>query len=223
MTRPTPWAIAVLVTALAAPAAPVVAAPDAAGAAGRDEKYLRCESGAFGRYRECSADTENRVVLVRELSRNKCRQWNTWGYDRRGVWVDKGCRAEFRVGKDGGGGVGAGTAAVIGVVAGAAIIGAIVASKSRNDEHKDASPAPAWARGTFGGFSPKHDAELEVTIADDGRVTGTSGNDAISGHVSSGNRLHLGDLEFDMARESWGFAAKQRGDAESIVYFRRRG
>jgi hypothetical protein len=219
MTRTSSWMAATLVGVLAMPVVPAAALPAFADT-GADERTIRCESGSFGRYRECRADTENRVELVRELSRNKCRQWNSWGYDRRAVWVDKGCRAEFRVGKDGG--IGAGTAAVIGVVAGAAIIGAIVASKSKGDAHEDASAPPDWARGTFGGFSPKHDAELEITIANDGQVSGTGGSQAIGGHVSSGNRLHLGDLEFDMVRESWGFAARQRGDAESIIYFRRR-
>ncbi|MGO8717653.1 MAG: DUF3011 domain-containing protein [Acidobacteriaceae bacterium] len=25
-------------------------------------------------------------------------QGRTWGFDGRGIWVDRGCRAEFRVG-----------------------------------------------------------------------------------------------------------------------------
>lgn len=33
--------------------------------------------------------------------------------------------------------------------------------------------------------------------------------------------VHLGDLEFDLTRESWGFAAKQRGDNDNVIYFRR--
>jgi hypothetical protein len=220
MTRTSSGMAVVLAGVLALPVVPAAAARVAAGAGG-DERTLRCESGSFGRYRECPADTENRVVLVRELSRNKCRQWNSWGYDRRAVWVDNGCRAEFRVGKDGGG-IGAGTAAVIGAVAGAAIIGAIVASKSKNDEHKDAAAPPDWAVGRFGGFSPAQDAEFDITIARSGQVTGTGGSETITGHVSNGSRLHLGDLEFDMTRQDWGFAARQRDASDSVIYFRRR-
>jgi hypothetical protein len=35
--------------------------------------------------------------LVRQRSRNSCRFNKTWGYDRRGVWVSKGCRADFAI------------------------------------------------------------------------------------------------------------------------------
>ena len=35
------------------------------------------------------------VKLVRKLSDAPCREGRTWGYDRKSIWVDKGCRAEF--------------------------------------------------------------------------------------------------------------------------------
>jgi hypothetical protein len=62
---------------------------------GPDHSYqtLRCESD--GDYQHCRADTRNGVQLYRQLSRNACRYNDTWGYDRRGIWVDRGCRAEF--------------------------------------------------------------------------------------------------------------------------------
>ncbi len=198
---------AAVVVGLAGPAVPMSA----------DVQYLRCESGAFGRYKKCRAKTENRVELVRELSRNRCQQWKSWGYDRDGVWVDRGCRAEFRVGRDGG--IGAGGAVAIGAVAGAAIVGAILAGKK---DHKDEQvTAPEWARGRFQGFSPKHDTDFNITVARDGKVTGSANTQAINGHFTANNRLHLGDLEFDVARETWGFAAKQRDDNDNVVYFRR--
>ena len=56
----------------------------------------------------CDADTRNGVLLVRQISGSPCREGDTWGYDRRGIWVDRGCRAEFRVNTGGGGGYGAG-------------------------------------------------------------------------------------------------------------------
>jgi hypothetical protein len=37
------------------------------------------------------------VRLVRQLSETACRRGETWGFDRRGIWVDKGCAAEFAV------------------------------------------------------------------------------------------------------------------------------
>src|SRR5215468_7907922 len=46
----------------------------------------------------CPADTSNGVELVRQLSDAKCKEGSSWGRDKSGVWVDKGCQAEFVVG-----------------------------------------------------------------------------------------------------------------------------
>ncbi|CDH43629.1 MAG: DUF3011 domain-containing protein [Candidatus Competibacteraceae bacterium] len=59
----------------------------------RPRRTVRCESD--GDYRHCRAEIRNGVRLSRQLSRASCRQNESWGYDRRGVWVDRGCRAEF--------------------------------------------------------------------------------------------------------------------------------
>lgn len=46
----------------------------------------------------CEADLRGREPeLVRQISERPCRRGETWGFDRRGVWVDRGCRAEFAV------------------------------------------------------------------------------------------------------------------------------
>ncbi len=37
--------------------------------------------------------------MVRQFSRSACRQNDTWGYDARGIWVDRGCGADFEVGR----------------------------------------------------------------------------------------------------------------------------
>ncbi|MGH9714849.1 MAG: DUF3011 domain-containing protein [Candidatus Acidiferrales bacterium] len=39
----------------------------------------------------------NNVELLRQISGSPCIKGQTWGFDARGVWVDRGCRAEFRV------------------------------------------------------------------------------------------------------------------------------
>jgi hypothetical protein len=58
------------------------------------EQMLVCESmnnqRAF-----CSADTRGGVVFQRQLGQATC--VGHWGYDSGGVWVDSGCRAEFRI------------------------------------------------------------------------------------------------------------------------------
>jgi hypothetical protein len=43
----------------------------------------------------CEADTRYGITMVRQISGSPCRQGETWGWDRRGIWVDRGCRAEF--------------------------------------------------------------------------------------------------------------------------------
>jgi len=46
----------------------------------------------------CNVDTRGGVRLNRQLSGSACIQGQTWGWDNSGVWVDRGCRAEFIVG-----------------------------------------------------------------------------------------------------------------------------
>ncbi len=57
-------------------------------------KTLRCASDDH-RYRHCRADTHRGVTLKKQLSGADCRKGYSWGYDRRGIWVDKGCDAVF--------------------------------------------------------------------------------------------------------------------------------
>jgi len=51
-----------------------------------------------GRRNYCSADTRGGVRLVRQRSDAACIAGRTWGFDRRGIWVDRGCRADFVTG-----------------------------------------------------------------------------------------------------------------------------
>ncbi|RZU42986.1 DUF3011 domain-containing protein [Edaphobacter modestus] len=54
-----------------------------------------------GRRHSCSMDTRGGVRLTRQISGSSCVQGQTWGYDNGGVWVDRGCRAEFVAGRGG--------------------------------------------------------------------------------------------------------------------------
>lgn len=65
------------------------------GNVGGDE-YIRCESDD-GRWNRCDVHTPGRVEIVRQLSRSPCVRGQSWGTDGRGIWVNGGCRAEFRV------------------------------------------------------------------------------------------------------------------------------
>jgi Protein of unknown function (DUF3011)/Ricin-type beta-trefoil lectin domain len=83
------------------------------GGWGGNSGAITCSSDN-GRRVYCSADTRGGVRLVRQISGSRCDQGRTWGYDERGIWVDRGCRGEFDVlGRRGSGGrsrtIGAGT------------------------------------------------------------------------------------------------------------------
>jgi hypothetical protein len=55
-------------------------------------------SSEDGRRHYCDVDTSRGVRMVRQRSGSPCTEGSTWGYDRRGVWVDRGCRADFVTG-----------------------------------------------------------------------------------------------------------------------------
>ena len=57
---------------------------------------VRCES-QDGRDRRCSVSVRSDVRLVRQLSDTRCVEGQNWGWDRSGIWVSRGCRAEFEV------------------------------------------------------------------------------------------------------------------------------
>ena len=97
----------------AAVAQPLLAAPSTAKAeaTGRNDdaladvdpsndsaRYIACES-LNERYTRCETPVPSYVQLSRLLSkeRGRCRFNQSWGYDAAGIWVDKGCRAQFAV------------------------------------------------------------------------------------------------------------------------------
>lgn len=64
---------------------------------GGDRTFIvSCSSGDMRRH-YCDADTRGGVSLLRQQSEAVCRRDYSWGYDRRGIWVDHGCRAEFEI------------------------------------------------------------------------------------------------------------------------------
>lgn len=89
------------VFALLAGAAPVAWAQyGPAPYGGGGGPVVRCESGE-GRQQFCPADTRGGVQLSRQLSRTPCVEGTSWGVQRGGIWVDRGCRGEFVTGYDG--------------------------------------------------------------------------------------------------------------------------
>lgn len=60
------------------------------------QQVVTCSSNN-GKRNYCAADTRGGVSMVRQRSDARCQQGYSWGYDGRGIWVDRGCRADFRI------------------------------------------------------------------------------------------------------------------------------
>jgi hypothetical protein len=70
---------------------------DALSVPGLQRENVLCES-RDGRRHVCRHDMTNVIVaLLRRLSDAPCLPQQTWGWDQEGIWVDKGCRAEFQL------------------------------------------------------------------------------------------------------------------------------
>lgn len=100
---------------------------DAGGSA-----LIRCESRDFNQV-YCNADARGGARLVNQLSSTPCIEGDTWGVDRRGVWVRGGCRAEFEIGFGGGRGRGL---PIDGPGYGGPRGGAIVVCESRDNRYR---------------------------------------------------------------------------------------
>jgi hypothetical protein len=72
-------------------------APVASAAQAAQELRMSCSSDNMRRH-VCQVDTRGGVKLAHQKSEAKCIFNRTWGYDQNGVWVDRGCRAEFEIG-----------------------------------------------------------------------------------------------------------------------------
>jgi len=58
--------------------------------------WVRCESRDFGQ-EVCAAPRNRGVNLVRQISRARCIEGDTWGFDRNRIWVTEGCAADFEI------------------------------------------------------------------------------------------------------------------------------
>ncbi len=174
------------------------------------QREIRCDSRGLG-YNFCRADTDGRVELVNRHSLFSCREGRSWGYDKRGVWVDKGCSATFRVGRSG-----HHDKAVLGAVVGLAALAAIAASR-----HKaEAVEVESWAVGSFVGDDAREGVRVSLRILPGGQVDGSAGEQRISGHVE-GARLEAGRQVFRIERQDGGFVAIDERDSTHRVNFNR--
>jgi hypothetical protein len=80
-------------------AAPIVARAQASGPAAAPEgvKMITCSSDGDKVY--CDANTHHGVHVAKQRSEAPCTKGTTWDYDGLGIWVDKGCSADFALGE----------------------------------------------------------------------------------------------------------------------------
>ena len=149
-----------------------------AGGTASAQSTITCES-RNGQYQSCSANTSGGVTLSRQLSSQGCWQGDTWGYDRNRVWVTRGCRAEVRVG-------GTSSSNNTGAkVAGALVLGAIVAAAVAHKNDRDDRHDNDYDNGYGGGWNSGREIRCE---SNNGRYT-TCGTVDRRQHVEIRNQL----------------------------------
>jgi hypothetical protein len=174
------------------------------------QREIRCDSHGLG-YRYCRVDTQGQVELVDRHSLFSCREGRSWGHDSRGVWVDKGCSATFRVGRHGDH-----DKAIVGAVVGLAALAAITASRQK----AEAVEVAGWAVGAFSGDDAREGVRVSLRILPGGQVSGRAGDQDIAGHLQ-GSRLEVGRQVFRIERQGNGFLAiDERDDAHRVTFNR---
>jgi hypothetical protein len=170
------------------------------------------------------------VTIERRISGARCDQGRSWDFDRREIWVDRGCEADFRVETHGESSDSKNAAKVVGAVAAVAILGALVANKDHVDDSRyrdesyygsrHTSYVPGWMVGTFRGYNAQYGADVEMRIEPDGRMTAQTRGETIRGWVNDGE-LHAGGAVFSINQTREGFVTAQQGDRFNEVRYRR--
>jgi len=197
MKYPMRAAAALIVLVLAVPAA-----PPAWAARGT----IRCESRNNNR-NFCRVDTENNVTLRRQLSSSPCQRNRTWGFDRNGIWVDRGCRADFDFGRDSGSsGNNNNNAAIAAGILGALALGTAIGQSQAQNAPPPPPPTrvaparpPSWAVGTFQAWDPEFRSMVILDVAGDGRVFLRSD----VGQIVNQGSYRDGSVFWSNGRRSW--------------------
>ncbi len=149
-------------------------------------------SSRNNQYAYCRANTGNQVTMRRQISSSACQEGRTWGYDNNGIWVDKGCRAEFVVG----------------------------AAYGDINNQNSSGAVPAWAVGNFQGTNLRDHTGSTIAISPTGEVIASWAGQTHTGRIN-GNIMNLGNLEFAVYQKGNGFQTTLRSDHSNQVLFRR--
>jgi len=157
-----------------------------------NSRHVTCYSDNY-RHNYCRVDTDHYVQLTREFSSGNCREGDTWGYDSNGIWVDRGCSAEFSVGNSG----------------------------YRDYNYRNYSNGvPGWAVGNFRGKNEHDGSEASISISPGGDVTAVWAGQAHTGFFESRN-MRLDNMDFIVKQRADGFETILRSDHRNRVFFHR--
>ena len=91
------WAIGLVAAAIILLSPSAMKAQDVGAQYSGASTMVRCRS-TDGRFRHCPVNGWMRgAELQQQIGGASCSQGRSWGYDDRGVWVDRGCQGNFRV------------------------------------------------------------------------------------------------------------------------------
>ena len=146
------------------------------------------------------------------IAGTECRENRNWGDERNGVWVNRGCGAEFRVGRSGSNNAAAAAVALVGLAA-------IAAAANNQDKHQQDDVA-SWAVGSFSGDDDDEGTDVQLRIVPGGEASGRAGRNSFSGRLD-GTLLQAGRHSFRISRSGNGFVAVDERDGNHHVTFQR--
>lgn len=156
-----------------------------------DSRQVICSSDDL-QYTYCRVNTEDKVILTRQLSGRDCVAGQTWGYDDDGIWVDRGCSAEFSVG-----------------------------SSEYDEDNRHFSRVPEWAVGNFEGRNERDHTAVRISISPEGDVIAVWAGETHRGSFEEDN-MQLDGRDFIIRQHDDGFETILRTDHGNRVFFRRR-
>lgn len=178
-----------------------------------DSRHMTCNS-RDSQYNYCRVHTEDQVRLSRQLSSHECIEGRTWGYDRHGIWVDRGCRAEFIVGRSGYkeyNEMGYGDYNDHREMS---------RGDYRDHREKDYGNIPGWIMGDFNGKNQRDHTAASISISRRGDVVARWAGQQHKGYFD-GRNLHIGDKDFIVKQRRDGFETILRQDHSNRVIFYR--
>ncbi len=181
---------------------------------------IRCESQNY-RYRYCSIKTNNNVRLVREVSKTDCRQGQNWGYDSRGIWVDRGCAAEFEVHRRHSDKDNSGAALAGGLIVGALVAAAVAGGSDKSKVDYNQEEPPSWLVGRFEGYNPMYRSNVELNISPSGAVTGYSPDGPVHGWYNRQGRIGVGKAEYEVEQTRHGVILTEVNNPRNQVVYQR--